>query len=66
MSFSQFVLSHQGVVEDLTGLLLLISIGYALIVVPVFVAHSRRELDKCEGDPMFGTRYARDPRNQPI
>ncbi len=66
MGFGQFLLSHQGMVEDLTGLLLAFTAAFGFIGVPTIISRSRHELDgQYAGDPMFGTFFAKDHRHRP-
>jgi hypothetical protein len=67
VDFAQFLLTHQGMVENLIGIMAASVIGFAFIGVPAIIRHTGRELDeKCGGDPMFGTFFAKDPRHRPI
>lgn len=66
MGFGQFLLYHQGMVEDLTGLLLAFTVAFGFIGIPAVIRRSRQELDsQYGGDPMFGTFFAKDHRHRP-
>lgn len=66
MGFGQFLLDHQSMMEDLTGLLLIFTVILGFIGVPAVIRHSRQELNgRCAGDPMFGTFFAKDHRHRP-
>lgn len=59
---SQFILTHQGMLEGLSGLMLFLSVAFAWIGVPTLIAHSNRGAPK---DPMYGTFFAKDYRHRP-
>ena len=65
MRFAQFLQDNQGMVEDLTGILIVAVVAYVLIVVPTFIKRTRVHVSQHAGDPMFGTFFAKDYRHRP-